>query len=213
MIRIPEDHDWVIFCILGVLFAYVAMFYFLLRENSLRSYLLQSLEDATNSFLCWAIVSAGYVVLLSTLVSQYIPVVPDFISQYQLAGYELNKFGYTLSVFSIFYLGKTVLSYLFYSGVGNSRRWHAFYFTATRFYLVISLVLIILCMAHYYFDIDKHEAFKIYLYFGVSVFIFKIFYYIFHKNKILPIKWYYKFLYICTLQIAPLFALWKVLFI
>ncbi|RZL29724.1 MAG: DUF4271 domain-containing protein, partial [Pedobacter sp.] len=26
-------------------------------------------------------------------------------------------------------------------------------------------------------------------------------------------KWYYKFLYICTLQIAPLLMLWKLLFI
>ncbi|TQE61297.1 DUF4271 domain-containing protein, partial [Leptospira interrogans] len=36
--------------------------------------------------------------------------------------------------------------------------------------------------------------------------------YIFHNQPILPEKWYYKFLYICTLQIVPVLVLWKFLF-
>ncbi|MDO5616201.1 MAG: DUF4271 domain-containing protein, partial [Cruoricaptor ignavus] len=44
------------------------------------------------------------------------------------------------------------------------------------------------------------------------LFSFKILFFTFNKNYILPKEWYYKFLYICTLQFAPLFALSKLLF-
>ena len=43
-------------------------------------------------------------------------------------------------------------------------------------------------------------------------FLFKQIYYILHSSNILPQKWYYKFLYICTLQIVPVLVLWKLLF-
>ncbi|WP_232815864.1 DUF4271 domain-containing protein [Chryseobacterium capnotolerans] len=72
--------------------------------------------------------------------------------------------------------------------------------------------MIILCVTHYYFPIDRNKIFPYYFFFFAFVFIFKVFFYLFHKNKILPEKWYYKFLYICTLQIAPLLLLWKLLF-
>ncbi len=185
---------------------------FLLREISIKDFLLQKIEESNNIFLSWLITSFVFCVSLSILISQYIPIVPKWVSDVQIWGLELNKIGFTIICVFGFYLIKSFLSYLFYSGVGNLRKWTSFYFVATKFYFVLSFILIILCFSHYYFDIDKSKALHYYLLFLAFVFVFKNFFYLFRKNQILPLKWYYKILYICTLQIAPLFAIWRLLF-
>ncbi len=188
------------------------MFVSLLRSIPLKNFFVEKFADSSNTFLCWLITSLVFATVFSILLSQYIPLVPKAVEDVHVFGYQLNKFGYTLACIILFYLSKAFLSYLFYSGIGNIRKWGIFYFTVTKFYFALSVILIILCIYHYYFDIDKREALHIYLFSAGIVFIFKIIFYFFHKNQILPIKWYYKFLYICTLQIAPLFVLWRTLF-
>ena len=212
MVRISDNNDWVAITLIACLFLYAFMFMFLLREISIKDFLLQKIEESNNIFLSWLITSFVFCVSLSILISQYIPIVPKWVSDVQIWGLELNKIGFTIICVFGFYLIKSFLSYLFYSGVGNLRKWTSFYFVATKFYFVLSFILIILCLSHYYFDIDKSKALHYYLLFLAFVFVFKNFFYLFRKNQILPLKWYYKILYICTLQIAPLFAIWRLLF-
>ncbi|MDQ1098453.1 MULTISPECIES: DUF4271 domain-containing protein [Chryseobacterium] len=211
-VRIPENNDWVIFILLGCIFLYLFMMNIVEREASLRDFLLQKYFDSSNNLPSWIITSSITTLTLATLISQTIPTVPQFISEIQISGFQLNKFGYTLLVIAFFYLSKSALGFMFYHSTGDGKKWAVFYFTATKFYFILSFILIVLCIVHYYFPVDRHELFFYYLIFSLFVFIFKIFFYLFHRNNILPQKWYYKFLYICTLQITPLLLLWKLLF-
>jgi hypothetical protein len=211
-IRIPENNDWVIFILLGCIFLYVFMMNIIEREANLRDFLLQKYFDASNNLPSWVITSCVTALTLSVLISQYVPVVPKYVADLQFFGFQLNKFGFCLIAVVLFYVLKSSLGFLFFQSIGDGKKWSTFYFTSTKFYFILSFLLIILCVTHYYFPIDRNKMFLYYLLFFSIVFIFKIFFYLFHKNNILPEKWYYKFLYICTLQIAPLLLLWKVLF-
>ncbi|MCS3867760.1 hypothetical protein J3D55_000676 [Chryseobacterium ginsenosidimutans] len=211
-IRIPENNDWVIFILLGCIFLYLFMMNIVEREANLKDFLLQKYFDASNNLPSWVITSCVIALTLAVLISQYVPTVPKFVADLQIAGYQLNKFGFCLIAIVLFYLIKSSLGFLFYQSIGDGKKWTVFYFTSTKFYFILSFLLIILCVTHYYFPVDRNKLFLYYLSFFAIVFIFKVFFYLFHKNKILPEKWYYKFLYICTLQIAPLLLLWKLLF-
>ncbi|KAA0126857.1 DUF4271 domain-containing protein [Chryseobacterium sp. SN22] len=210
--RIPENNDWVIFILLGCIFLYLFMMNIVEREANLKDFLLQKYFDSSNNLPSWVITSCVIVLTLSVLISQYVPTVPKFVADLQILGYQLNKFGFSLIAVILFYLLRTSLGFLFFQSIGDGKKWTVFYFTATKFYFILSFLLIVLCVMHYYFPIDRNEMFLYYLFFFSFVFVFKVFFYLFHKNKILPAKWYYKFLYICTLQIAPLLLLWKLLF-
>ncbi|KPH12170.1 hypothetical protein AMQ68_19290 [Chryseobacterium sp. ERMR1:04] len=211
-VRIPENNDWVIFILLGCIFLYLFMMNIIERGANLKDFLLQKYFDASNNLPSWIITSCVMALTLAVLISQYIPIVPKKVADLQVLGYQLNKFGYSLIAVVLFYLIKTTLGFIFYQSIGDGKKWMVFYFTSTKFYFVLSFLLIILCVTHYYFPIDRNKMFLYYLFFFSFVFIFKVFFYLFHKNNVLPEKWYYKFLYICTLQIAPLLLLWKVLF-
>lgn len=211
-LRIPEHNDWVIFILLGCLFLYIFMINVVERGANLQDFVLQKFYDASNNFPSWMITSAVTILSLAVLVSQYIPVVPKFVADLGIAGYQLNKIGFALCAISGFYMLRTSLGFLLYQSIGDGKKWPIFYFTSTKFHFIFTFVLIVLCVMHYYFPIDKKVAFLYYMGFFLAVFIFKNLFYLFHKNRVLPQKWYYKFLYICTLQIAPLVLLWKVLF-
>jgi len=211
-VRIPENNDWVVFILVGCAFLYIFMMNIIEREASLKDFLTQKYYDSSNNLPSWFITSCVTVFTLTALLSQYIPIVPKYVAELHIFGYQLNKFGYSLLVIILFYVTKTALGFLFYQSIGDGKKWTIFYFTSTKFYFVLSFLLIILCITRYYFPIDRNKAFFYYLYFFIIVFIFKVFFYLFHRNNILPQKWYYKFLYICTLQIAPLMMLWKLLF-
>ncbi|KQT22462.1 hypothetical protein ASG31_01625 [Chryseobacterium sp. Leaf404] len=182
------------------------------RQANLKDFLFQKYFDSSNNLPNWIITSMVFVLAVSVLMSQYIPVIPRFIAENQIFGYHFNKFGYTLAVVSLFYFVRTGFSFLLYHSIGDGKKWNIFYFTSTKLQFVVSMVMIALCVMHYYFPIDKTKVFFMYVVFFCFVFIFKVLFYMFHKNNILPAKWYYKFLYICTLQIAPLLMLWKLLF-
>jgi Domain of unknown function (DUF4271) len=211
-VRIPEHNDWVIFILLGCIFLYLFMMNVVEREANLKDFLLQKYFDASNNLPSWVITSCVITLTLSVLISQYIPVVPKYVADLQILGYQLNKFGFCLIAVIFFYAIKSSLGFLFFQSIGDGKKWTVFYFTSTKFYFVLSFLLIILCVTHYYFPIDRNKMFLYYIFFFSFVFIFKVFFYLFHKNNILPEKWYYKFLYICTLQIVPVLVLWKFLF-
>ena len=188
------------------------MLLYLHRDSSVRVFLMQKFADSSNNFLSWMIVSSVFTVLLAAFVSQSIPIVPKLISDVHFNGYELNKFGFTLLSLILFYGFKSFLSYLFYSGTGSIRKWLLFQFSCSKFYFIFSLILMVLCVYQYFYEVNDLQLFDYYFIGFVGAFIFKIFFYLLSPNNILPDKWYYKFLYICTLQIAPVLALWRVLF-
>ena len=211
--RIVQQNDWVVFIIVGCILLYVFMLIYLHRDSTVRVFLMQKFADSSNNYLSWLIVSAVFVVLLAVFISQSIPVVPKEITDVQLFGYELNKFGFTMLSLVVFYSLKSGLSYLFFAGTGSLKRWRLFQFAASKFYFVFSLVLMFLCVYQYYFEVDGLLVFDFYFTGFVATFLFKIFFYLLSPNDILPEKWYYKLLYLCTLQLAPLMVIWTVLFI
>ena len=182
------------------------------RDSNVRDFLVQKFPDSANNFLSWIIVSVVFCLVLAAFVSPYIPVVPEKVRVLQLFGYELNKFGFSLLVIVLFYFLRNLISYLFYAGSSSLKKWHIFYFTVTKFYFCASIILMIFCLFNFFYMVDQTQIFGMYMMGFLGLFVFKIVYYIAHRNNILPLKWYYKFLYICTLQIVPVMVLWKVLF-
>lgn len=212
MVRIVQHNDWVVMIIIGCILLYVFMLLYLHRDSSVKEFLLQKLADSSNNFLSWLIISVVFVVLLATLISQSIPIVPKRISDIHFLGYELNKLGFTLGSLIIFYSIKSAFTYVFFAGTGSVDRWFHFQFNAAKFYFTFSLALMVLCFYQYFYEVHSLQLFD-YYFIGFSVaFLFKIFFYLLSPNNILPEKWYYKFLYICTLQIIPVLVLWSVLF-
>lgn len=210
-IRIYEDNDWVIFVILACAFASIAIFSFL--RMSMWEYLRQELVISANNLLSWVAGSGVFVVLCSVLISQYIPVLPREIEERHIGGFTLNKFGYTLVVVALYYFVRIVITYFYYQSVGATHRWAAFYFSASKLYWVSALLLMAICFANEYYPIDKSVAFPLYCGLSVLFVCAKNAYYLFQKPAILPKEWFYKFLYICTLQIAPILVVLKLLFI
>ena len=211
-IRIIENNDWVIIVLLICAFGYIFMMNTVQRNAKLKDFLMQQYYDSPNNFASWVITSVIYCLCLSVLISQYIPIVPEMVSKMQIMGLQFNKIGYAIIIVSSFYFIKSCLSFLFYQSIGEAKKWPLLYFTSTKFFFIFSLILMAASIMHYYFPIDKNQAFIYYLIALAIIFIFKLFFLYFHKSDVLPQKWYYKFLYICTLQIIPLLGLWKLLF-
>lgn len=212
MVRITEQNDWVIFLLVGCIFLYIFMLFSLQRESSLKEYLLHKFPDSTNNLLSWIISSVVYCLIFSAFISPYLPIVPKEISKVQLGGYEINKFGFAFLSISLFYFLKNILGYLFYAATGNVKKWELFSFTASKFYFCFSLVMMAFVVVNTILKVPRIESFDFFAGSFLFIFLFKLAYYIFHRSKILPEKWYYKILYICTLQIIPVLVLWKILF-
>ena len=212
LIRIVQQNDWVVIILVSCIFLYIFMLLSLRRDSSVTEFLLQKFADSTNNFLSWIIISFVFTLVLSVFVSQNIPVVPQKITDFQFSGYELNKFGFTFASISVFYFLKNICTYLYFAGTGTTKKWEVFYFIASKFYFCFSIVIMILCLIQYFYRFDKWVMFDVYLAVFAFAFLFKQIYYILHPSNILPQKWYYKFLYICTLQIVPVLVLWKLLF-
>lgn len=213
LIRIVENNDWVIYSILGIAIIYIISSRVLNKDISFVEHLRLSIEDSSNIFINWFISGFIYVFILSVFLSQYIPVVPRFISDHiNLGGYTLNKFGFIFITYLLLYGIKCVLSYLFFASSGNADRWKSYTFNINKFFRIIILLFCALTLVHYFYPIDHFRVFNYYI--GMLVFIFagKIAFLLFNRNPTLPKEWYYKFLYICTLQILPHLVVWKFLF-
>lgn len=212
MVRIPESHDWVIFIILGCIVVLTVMLQQLQREATLRDFIVQGMADRSNILPSWLLISLVTVLLLTTLISQYVPIVPRSVNNFSIFGLSLNKFGYTFWCLILFYVVRTVLSYLFFAFIGQLKRFSKLYFIASKFYLVLSVILLAAVFALYYLPVDRDIFLSIILFAGLVVVTGKNIFYLLHRGSLLPEEWYYKILYICTLQFAPLLALWQLLF-
>ena len=212
LIRIAEHNDWVVYCILGSIFIYIILLSVFQREASIKDFLLQKIEDSNNLTPSWVIISMVKCIMTSLLLSQFVPIVPKFISDIQLFGFQINKFGFTLLALLSFDIVRNILTFLFYSSVGSVKNLRGLTLVSSKYYFLESIAFILASFALYYFPIDPVKYFYFIIGLVVGSFILKNLIYIFHNQSILPEKWYYKFLYICTLQIVPVLVLWKFLF-
>lgn len=213
MIRLVENNDWVIFTLLGLVAMCLVMFYWLLRGISVWEYLMQGYKETQNSVLTWLLTSVGFVVVFSLLFSQYIPVVPRVFLELEIEGWVPNKIGSLLLVLCGYYGLKFILTAIFYASIGQIDKILVLGFVAQRFYYVQAVLLMIMSVFHYYYF---SEDMFFYPYYEISVgviLMLKNILYFFHKEHPLPNEWYYKILYICTLQILPLLAMWKFIFL
>ncbi len=213
MIRIIENKDWVVGVLLISILVLIVVLQYLQRKRGLKSFFTEPYSESGNIFPTWLLISAVYVALLSTLVSAYVPVLPELVERSSVLGYSLNRFGYALLVISLFYLVRFFFTFFFYSSIGQDRRWGRLYFVTSKFYLALCLLLILAILANYYFPIERLGFLRALVLVSGGLFIFKVLFYSFNRNYILPKEWYYKILYICTLQFTPILALWKLLFL
>ena len=145
--------------------------------------------------------------------SQYIPVVPRFINDHiNLGGYTLNKFGFIFITYLLLYGIKCILSYLFLPALETQTVGSHILSTSINF-------------SYYYFAILCPYIGSLFLSYrslsGVQLLHRHADFYLcrqnsistFNRNPTLPKEWYYKFLYICTLQILPHLVVWKFLFL
>lgn len=202
-----------VYCILGSIFAYIIVLSVFNRDASIKDFLLQKIEDSNNLTPSWAIISIVRSVMIALLLSQFVPIVPKFVSELQIFGLQLNKFGFTFLAVLAFDIIKNVLTFFFYNSVGDGKNLKGLALISSKFYFLESIGLIIAGFALYYYPLDLVRYFYAIIFVLIALFVLKNLIYIFHNQAILPEKWYYKFLYICTLQIAPLLMLWKLLFI
>lgn len=213
MVRIVENNDWVMFSILGLGFVYLVIFNWLQKELSIKEFLLQEYAIAQNNFLSWVFISVVFIGVFSILFSQYTPMIPRFFGELSVLGYKMNKIGFFIVIMSGYHLLKIILSFFFYQAIGQGRKLRRLVFVAQKFFFVESLLLMILCLVHYYFPIDRDLAYFYYVGVLGVFFIGKILFYLFHREQPMPEGLYYKILYICTLQILPLLAVWKFIFL
>jgi len=212
LIRIVEHNDWVAYCILGSIFVYIILLSVFQRDANVKDFLMQKIEDSSNLTPTWIIVSFVRCLMLALLLSQFVPVIPKAVSDIHIFGLELNKFGFTLITLLIFDFLRNILTFLFYSSVGSNKNLKNLTLIASKFFFLESIGFIILSFILYYYPVDLVQYFYIIIFLFMGSFILKNLIYIFHNQPILPEKWYYKFLYICTLQIVPVLVLWKFLF-
>ncbi len=214
MIRIVEQHDWVIYCIVGIIMSYLILFKTLHRNISLAEFIMQPYENTNNNVLSWFFTTILFSLSFSVLFSQYIPVVPKFVAEnFSLLGVQFNKFGFLLTSLLLFYIVKNIIIYLFYGSIQELKKFGKYSFVAQKYYLIYSFVILALSIIHYYLSINKHKMFIFYVFVIIFAFLLKLSIYLFHNQRILPKEWYYKILYICTLQILPALLIWKFWFL
>ncbi|MFC0342676.1 DUF4271 domain-containing protein [Epilithonimonas hispanica] len=200
-----------VYCILGSIFIYIILLSVFQRDSNVKDFLLLKLEDSNNLTPSWLIISIVKCLMTALLLSQFVPIVPKLFS-IDVLGFQINKFGFTFLALLSFDVIKNILTFLFYSSIGSGKNLKGLTLVSSKFYFLESIVFIIASFALYFFPVDLVK----YFYFIIGMVIFSFFLknliYIFHNQSILPEKRYYKFLYICTLQIVPFLVLWKFLF-
>ncbi|MPS72560.1 MAG: DUF4271 domain-containing protein [Chryseobacterium sp.] len=181
------------------------------RDANIKEFLLQKIEDSSNLTPSWLIISIVKCIMTALLLSQFVPIVPKLFT-IDVLGFQINKFGFTLLTLLSFDIIRNILTFLFYSSIGSGKNLKGLTLVSSKFYFLESIIFIMASFALYFFPIDLVKYFYFIIGLVVGSFILKNLIYIFHNQSILPEKWYYKFLYICTLQIVPVLVLWKFLF-
>jgi len=207
LVRLVENNDWVILILLGVASVYATIFKILNKDQSLLEYMKLSAEYGGNILMNWIVSGIIYVFVLSVLLFNYISIIPDFIlEKFYPNEYDLNRFLFVFVVFSLLYIVNAFLSYLFFIVTGNRKRWRSYVFAVNKFFYFVTIFICLLIIIYYFYPINRDIFFNLSIIFFVFLFLFKIIFLITSSNKVLPKEWYYKFLYICILQILPRFA-------
>ena len=212
MIRIAEHNDWVIYCIVGSIFAYIILMSVFQRDANIKDFLTQKVDDSSNLLPSWLLISIVRNIMLALLLSQFVPIVPKIFSDIQVADIQLNKFGFTFLALLVFDLIRNILTYLFYAGTGSAKNLKGLTLVSSKYYFLESIGFLVGGFVLFYYPIDLVSYFYIIILTILGSFVLKNLIYLFHNQPVLPEKWYYKFLYICTLQIVPVLVLWKFLF-
>lgn len=210
MLRVVENNDWVIIGVFLCIVALLLVSSYLNKGLPLTRFLNQGLQDTVNVWITWVLVSLVFCVLFSILVCDYLPTSPLLLENF--TGYYWSKFGYSFLVITSFYMIKMGFTYFFYYCINQVKRLRKLYFQALKLYLKASIFIIILIFVNYFLEIDKYYYFYFLIFVSFLFFLIKNMTYLMDKNQALPEFWYYKLLYICTLQIAPLFVLWRLFF-
>lgn len=212
VIRFYEQHDWVIFCILACIFIFIFSFIFLHRDASIKDFLLLKKEESSNIVLSWILTSVAFTIMCSVCLSQFVPTIPKSISNISFFGLSLNKFGFTFISVCLFFFSKTVLTFFFYSWLGYKKLLINLYTISNKYYFLYCIGFVAAALSLYYYDVDSLNFLYVIMICCTILFILKLCLIWYNKPQTLPREWYYKILYICTLQIAPLMMLWKLLF-
>lgn len=213
IIRENTHNQWAIWVVLACLFAMVLLVIFTHQYGSFKKYLLQEYYESASHLTNWIALSIIFWLLQAVLVSPYLPMIPHDLVALHIGDYHLNKLGSVLLCSGLMQFSVSVLGAGLFLTTGNAERWPRYFYAISRFYFVYCLLLVVGIIALYYYPVDRYVFFVLLVTgFGI-IFIFKQLYLIFHRLEILPAEWYYKILYICTLQFAPLLALWNYLFL
>ena len=208
-----ENTDWVVGIILGSVLLYILVLHVLQRQPNIVKFLNQNFQDSGNIFPSFLIVSGVFILLLSTLIYSFVPSIPRFLTFLDFAGMELTRFGYTLLVLCVFYFIKFFCTFFFFSTVDIVKGWGKMYFLCLKYYLVLGVALIGFVFFVFFTSVSHFMLLQFFFYGAVIALFFKILYFLLHPAGILPKEWYYKILYICTLQFVPYIVLGKLLFI
>jgi|GEM_PF-87950 len=213
LIRSVENNDWVILVLLGVASIYATMFRLLNKDQSLLEYMKLPVEYGGNLLMNWVVSGFIYVSVSSVLLFDYVQEIPDFVTDnISLWGYNFNEFWFIFIVNSVFYIIKCIFSYLFFVVTGNVKRWKTYVFVVNKLFYFAILPTCLLVFIYYFYPINQDYFFNILVIFFFLLLLLKNIFLIVSANKPLPREWYYKFLYICTLQILPHLILWWFLF-
>jgi len=203
----------VVYSLVGVIIVYLIASRTLNKGASLVDFLRLSREDTPNVFGNWLVIGITYVFIFSVFFSQYIPIVPRFVVEnVRFHDYTLNKFGFLFVSLLCFYGVKGLLCYIFFKCSLSMKYWKYYIFHINKFFSLVIVLTCILTILEYFYPIDRFIAFDYYVYIFIGIGMGKIAYLLFNRHPTFPKEWYYKFLYLCTLQILPYFVIGKILF-
>lgn len=212
--RVVENKDWVIGIVMIAVLLYIISSRLLHKDLSLWEYLHLKYYENNNAMLSWILVSLSHIFLLGALISQFIPIVPkSVVAICNSIGFVPNKMGFFTSCMFVFYLLKSALTYLFFAITGNLKRWYRFYFITHKFYIVLNIFMVVLILMFHFTHYPISSSVKTLPLILGGIYIVKLAYLIMHQQFVLPKEWYYKFLYLCSLQIIPSMVLVKILYI
>lgn len=212
-LREPLDAEWVVWLLLGSLFALVGSFRLLYQHPNAWQYLKAPLVPSVNNLVFYFIVSGISTTLLAALLSSYVSLLPDWVDAWRIQGIGLSPYGYTWWVLALTDLARVIMTFLFFAATGNARSWINFYYMMGKYLAVYSILLMILCCMRYFFPVDVYEFGKVLVICLAIFFSVKILLGLLHRPEALPAQWYYKILYICALQFAPILLVAQLLFI
>ncbi len=163
MIRVVEHHDWVIYCIIGIILSYIIIFKTLHRDVTLIEFILQPYEESNNNTLSWVFTTILFFGKFFGAIFTIHSDCPKFITQnLVVAGITFNKFGFVLVSMLLFHLIKNIFVYLFYGSINQLERFGRYSFVAQKYFMVYSLVILVISFLHYYLHFKTSNAFVYY---------------------------------------------------